>query len=237
MKMKKLASLVLAGVMSLSLATSALATTAPAVTDVSKATTVKVPGTTVLPTIKIVMPSDVKVLLNPYNMKLKADYSGEIDTAATGTQKKVISPVYFIQNQSNIEIKVGVTATGTASTGVTLESASVASATVDATKKAFVQLVMKAVAVSAFTAHDTTPVTLANTDNPLVLGTAPVSLAAGSEIALKAGTGEALSATNTDTCVLAFQFQGDTSKSTSTWTAKDTVGATLAFTFMPQDVA
>lgn len=233
MTMKKMTALLLAVVMSLSLAATAFAVDAT-ISDAAKGANVKVTGTTTVPTIKLVVPSSAAVVLNPYAMKLNSDLSGAVDTSGT-VQSKVISPVYFIQNQSNIDIKVGVTATGTA-TGVTFAKASVA-AVENKDKQAFVQMVMKGIEKDDYDGHASTPVTLdPDADKKLVLAATAASLKADDQITLVAGDGTALAASGN--AVLAFQFQGDTSKTPITpWSNKDVVGATLAFTFAPQDVA
>lgn len=227
MTMKKMTALALAVVMCLSLAATAFAVD---VTDATKAANVKVTGTTTVPTIKIEVPAAAAVVLNPYAMKLNADLSGAVDSASGTEQSKVISPVYAIKNMSNIDIKVGVTATGTA-TGVTFSSSSVATLA-NKEKKAFVQLVMKAVEDGDAATATLDP----ENDKVLVLSTTAVTLKAEDQLTLVAGDGENVASSgNSD---LVFQFQGDTSATpTIPWTNKDVVGANLAFTFAPQDVA
>lgn len=227
MKMKKFGALVMAGVMALSLVTSALATSVD-VTDAAKGANVKVTGTTMLPTIKLTVPASAGIVLNPYKMKLATDLSA-VDTASGTATTKVVSAIYNIENLSNVKVKVGVTATGTA-TGVTFAKASVA-AIENKDKQAFVKMEMitgNASITSAGTAFDSVPDT-----QTLILSTTAAKLATPIELA--AGTGTALGTTGG---VLSFRFTGDTSKTPTTpWTAKDTVGATLAFTFIPQDAA
>lgn len=229
MTMKKMTALALAVVMCLSLAVSAFAAD---VTDATKGANVKVSGVTTVPTIKIEVPTAAAVVLNPYAMKLKSDLSGVIDTSGTN-QEKVISPVYAVINKSNIDIKVGVTATGTA-TGVTFAKASVA-AVANKDKQAFVKLVMKGASKTDATTGLASN-TFANTDPSLVLSTTAASLKADQQVTMVAGDGTDAAATGN--AAMVFQFQGDTSATPTTpWTNKDVVGATLAFTFAPQDVS
>lgn len=224
MTMKKMTALALTVVMCLSLAATAFAAD---VTDATKGANLTVKGSTTVPTIKIEVPTAAAVVLNPYAMKLNSDLSGAVDSGSS-EQSKVISPVYDIKNKSNIDIKVGVTATGTA-TGVEFAKASAADVT--GKKQAFVQLVMKGVA-----SDDAATATLdPENDTVLVLSATAAALKAENQITLVAGDGENAAATGNSDMV--FQFQGDTSKNPTTpWTNKDVVNATLAFTFAPQDV-
>lgn len=240
MKTKKLTALLLAGLMAMSLVTSAFATsTTTDVTDASKGATVKVTGESIVPTIKLVVPNGGKIVLNPYAMKIKATLDGKATSSDSDPlTDKVLSAVNYIENQSDVAVKVGVTVTGTAATGVTFAKASVAE-TANKDKQVFVQLVMKSVSVADYGNKATTPITLdPDDDTKLTLSATAVTLKAEDQITLDAGTGSALSSTGTAEGILAFQFQGDTSATPTTpWTNRDTVGATLAFTFAPQDVA
>lgn len=223
MKMKKIGALIMACVMALSLAATAFATDAT-VTDPAKGASVKVTGSTLLPTIKLTVPTAAGVVLNPYGMKLKDDLTG-LDSGGT-ISGKVVSAISNITNLSDVKIKVGVTATATA-TGLTLAKASVASIT-GKDKQAFVKLEM----ITADDANSDADA-FGTPEGEIILATAATSLKTPIELAASTDGNSAAAGG-----VLAFRFTGDTSSEpTTAWTNKDTVTANLAFTFTPMDAA
>ena len=230
-KMKKLFALVMALVMSLSLAATAFASdTRAEVADASKGANVKVTGKALVPTIKLKVPSAVGVVLNPYGMKIK-ETSGEWAKDSTGTvQDKVVSAISNITNLSDVKVKVGVSATATASTGITFAKTDAAKDVANKDKQVYLVLEM-------ITANDenSAATAFATPAKSLVLSTTAATLKgdAADAIELAASTD---GSTIANGGVLAFRFSGQTSKTPTTpWSDRDTVGATVTFTFIPQD--
>ena len=237
--MKKIISMFLALVMALALAV-------PAMAD-----DVKVEGSIQLPTINVVLPSTASMILNPYGLNIKLDKN---DT--TGSTAQIISPVMQVKNLSDIGIKVDIQVAGTKGKG----TADFSSADLDpdattpvTTKVANVIGYFKIVA-NADLATFAVPSTADGTgDGEIQLAT----VAQGSTVPYVAGfntTDEADTRNRTnvlapskdkktaeDKGILAFTFSGTAVASpkktegsatvADPWTDKDTLGATVTFTF------
>lgn len=229
--MKKLVSMFLALVMALSLTIPAFASSG----------TVKVEGSIQVPTLNVVLPTTASMILNPYSMDVTL-VKGE-----AAVHDQVISPVMEVTNLSNIGIQVGVQIAGTKGKGdVTFSNASTATST---TKNAFIYAVFK-IGATGMTIADPTNVT-ADAANVAILDEPAAGSTTGTlkdVTNFETTAGAAADADNTlaatvldpvsnkqvaaPTGVLGFKFFGDTSPVT-TWTDKDILGATLAFTFTP----
>ena len=228
--MKKIVSMFLALVMALALA-------APAFASSGK---VDVAGSINLPTINVVLPTTASVIANPYKLDVKLNPK---DTTETPSNDQIISPLMVVKNLSNTGVQVGATVKGVLGKGsdATFATASAASST---DKDIFVYAKFKIGDASMEIGDigpETTPATaglvviLDDTDQA-VPQLDPTSAAATTVTAtgnVLAGTNDAK---NPDTNgVLGFRFFGDMGKVT-TWTDKDTVSATIAFTFTPTSI-
>lgn len=236
MKKTRILSGVCASAMMLSMAASAFAA------DTATDKTLAIKGTTNLPTINVVMPTAPAIILNPYKLKVVIDKTTTIDG-------QIDSPTMFVQNLSNVPLKVELDAYATAGGGVeaTLGTASVAA--VEDKKQAYVVLMTKVQddATTAITAPDpletTTPtdgsVGVAilkakdDTSKNAVDKLDPDSAAAEGINKLAASTDGKKAAAKG---VLALRFGGDVSTEGATWDAKDKIDATLTFKFVPQMV-
>lgn len=217
MNFKKLISTAMAGVMALSLSVPAFASSG----------TVKVDGSIQLPTINVVLPTTASMVMNPYKMSVKLDPRDP----ATAVQDQIVSSTMEVKNLSNIDVQVGIKVTGTIkNTTDTAPAFKTSSAASSSTKEAYIYV--------AFEIGDT-GLDVADTNgagnNTVVLSTNETDVtnfapgAASADNTLKASAD--LKAPATDG-VLGFKFFGDVAPVT-TWTDKDTMAATIAFTFTP----
>lgn len=119
MKSKRFLSLALSGVMAMSLTVPALATN----------TETEITGTYQAPTIAVTVPTTGTAFINPYglDMKLNDGATGAQDSKIVG--QKIVTAPMFISNESEMNLKVGATVTGTPTTGVTFATESAANAT------------------------------------------------------------------------------------------------------------
>ena len=231
--MKKITSMFLALVMALSLAVPAFASSG----------TVKVEGSIQMPTINVVLPTTASMVLNPYSMDVKLNPK---DTTTYDDQ--VISPVMEVKNMSNIDMQVGIQIAGTKGKG-DVKFATAAPAANAANKEAFIYAVFQ-IGAAGMTITDPGNVT-ADAANVAILDEPASGAAAATPkdvtnfetvAGAAADDDNTLAATvlNTTTNkqeaaptgVLGFRFFGSTSDVT-TWTEKDTLGATLTFKFTP----
>ena len=227
MKMKKLMSAVLVGVMTLSLGVTAFASGTSTVSDLSEGASMELTSVTQGATIKVIAPTSAKIGLNPYEMSVKLENGALVDDTAKG--KKVISPVYEIKNMSTLAVDVEISATGSVNgDGMKFVDAKPADDAADATAK-WVKLDMK-YATAVASAEGATPAAPSSTASALTLAAT----------AKKAGTGEGADAkitmqsanTASNKNALVFTFDGDLNKDANVaWTNEDTVGAEIAFTF------
>ena len=113
MNFKKIMSTALAGVMALSLAVPAFAA-ANAETALEQNTAIT--GTTQAPTIKITVPATGTVTVHPYKMAVSVGGSDVTD--------QIISATQFIENASDVAVKVSAQVTGTAAANLAFATAS-----------------------------------------------------------------------------------------------------------------
>lgn len=217
--MKKITSMFLALVMALALAVPAFASSG----------TVKVDGSIQLPTINVVLPTTASMVMNPYKMSVKLDPRDP----ASAVQDQIVSSTMEVKNLSNIDIQVGIKVTGTIkNTTDTAPAFSAASVATDSSaKKAYIYVAFE-IGDTGLDVADTS----GNGTSTVVLDTSEQEVsdfasgsAAGNANTLKASAD--LKAPSTDG-VLGFKFFGETSAVT-TWTDKDVMSATIAFTFTP----
>lgn len=203
MKMNKILSAALAGVMALSLMVPAFAAETEVTMDgLADGATVEVTGTTQTATVKILVPATGEVILNPYELDCT------VPGAASPVQDQIISATQYIVNESNLPVKVSTKVTGT------IEGAefSATSAVAETTKKVNLQF-----GIGATSAKDTEP------------GTFDTRALAKTETAFADITMDKKGGTNP---AVGYKFSGDASKNPDTpWTTDDVVGATIAFTF------
>ncbi len=217
MNFKKLISTAMAGVMALSLSVPAFASSG----------TVKVDGSIQLPTINVVLPTTASMVMNPYKMSVKLDPKDP----ASAVQDQIVSSTMEVKNLSNIDVQVGIKVTGTIkNTTDTAPAFKTSSAASSSTKEAYIYAVFE-IGDTGLDVADTNGAG----DNTVVLSTNETDVtnfapgAASAANTLKASAD--LKAPATDG-VLGFKFFGDVAPVT-TWTDKDTMAATIAFTFTP----
>lgn len=237
--MKKIVSMFLALVMALALA-------APAFASSGK---VDVTGAINLPTINVVLPTAASLTLNPYGLNVKLD-----KTDTEGVTDTVISPTMFVKNLSNIGLQVKATVAGTVGKGSTAKFLTAAPTASDTDKGAWVYVMFK-IQDDATTAIDKPAA--ASTPTPgTTHGTALVDVVADGDdpAEVKGYELDAIASTTAATInqlaptadtknpaeggVLAFRFFGDAVASPKDdagnlvpWTDKDTLSASIAFTF------
>lgn len=118
MKKNKLFTLVLAGVMALSMAVPAFAEE------------VNITGSTQAPTISITVPTEGTVVINPYRMTVEVEEEEVTD--------KIISAVQYIVNESDVAVSVSATVTGTVAGEAVLATAALKGT--ETTKSVFMYL-------------------------------------------------------------------------------------------------
>lgn len=110
---KKIASFALAAVCAMSMGTSAFAAdtevSAPDATTGKYSATVDSTTTVKTPTIKITVPGDLGVAINPYQIEVSVDSEDLSDPISSKT--------HYLTNESDVPIKVGVTASAALGTG------------------------------------------------------------------------------------------------------------------------
>ena len=237
MKIKKILSLVLASIMVLALAVPAFAVDdiTPNVTDITKGANVKIAGSTEAPTIRVSVPTSAKLIANPYALTVKKTDENGLDADSTA---KVISPTQFIQSQSNIDLYVSGTITGTPSTEVKLLSADKADddawTAASKSKEMFLYFVMKENTTVGTKISDTTAYSADDASQMIVQAKAtpiPAAMAAQAKL----GKATITDGTADKTTEVAFRLMGKLTSNlaTGTWTDKDKVDVAIAFTFLP----
>lgn len=229
--MKKILSFVLALALVLAVAAPAFATSTPGsqeIIDPSKlatGVTNKVTGQTSVGTLKVTVPTSNTVVLNPYGLSLKVADGKLDDTNGTPSTATVITPMQYIKNESTSKVKVSVVATGTAAGNAKFSDVAIDNDDADCPKTNSVCLALVWAAATA--TEPTSAVAL-----PSDLTAAGVKAIVLSTRASAKTEMETIPAGDTAAQYMAFNLAGNAVKAPTTpWTTKDTVGATLAFTF------
>lgn len=215
---------ILAGMMACNLAVPALAANEYKIIQDTDVTTGQYSGTTTVtstmqaPTIKVTIPTTGSVVINPYGMKYRDSYN-------TVHTDQIISATYYIENASNVDLSVDVSAVGTAGYG---SKATFASSPLKETEKNnalfmyvdFVNIASKYNSVtwpSAYSTSNKTQVVVSSTQ-------------AKAEDVL---TLSAARSTYAPTYA-AFRVTGEAAKSPEVpWGSTDNVTVKIAFTFNP----
>lgn len=213
MKFKKLISTALAGVMSLSLAATAFATGA-------LSQSMDITGTTQAPTIKITVPATGTVTVNPYKM--------EVTVGGDKVTDQIISATQYIENASNVAVKVSAEVTGTPAGNLTL-----ATATTQGTKAVTTNSVFMYFEMAVVDAGDATPTWATAYDSK-----SATQILVGSKAAKKADMLTLAAGDGSDAAsaggYAAFHLAGDAASTpTTAWVAADKVDVAIAFTFTP----
>ena len=219
MNFKKIMSTALAGVMALSLAVPAFAA-ANAETALEQNTAIT--GTTQAPTIKITVPATGTVTVNPYKMAVSVGGSDVTD--------QIISATQYIENASNVAIKVSAQVTGTAAGNLAFATATTQGTKAVTTNSVFMYFEMDVADKNDGTADPTWATAYDSKSNKQIL----VSTKATKKtdmVTLAAGTSTAAASTGG---YAAFHLAGDAASApTSAWTDADKADVAIAFTFTP----
>lgn len=216
MKCKKLATLALAGAMTLSLAAPAFAS---GNTETSLTQSSAITGTTQAPTIKITVPATGSVVVNPYKMEVLPTGG----TAGTDeVQDQIVSATQWIENASDVAIKVSAAVSATVSGNAKLATATTVSTKPVTTNSIYLYLEAK----------PTDDGTTAVAD----WSGAVTAVAAAKGTVKELGTlakGDGTDAGSTGG-YMAYHLAGDAVEAPAVaWTANDKVDVTIAFTFAP----
>ncbi len=197
----------------------------------------EVKGTTNVPTIKMVMPTNAKGLVfNPYGLSVKYTpvKSGATEKTAT---TQIVAPTMFVKNLSTCDVGVKMSVTGTVG-----GNAKLMSGTAVAETKNSVCLALEAKIVDDETELTATAIgSIANTNaGQLILTTSKQEVKGFDKATTTFDKSNSLQKSADGTAAaakcayLALQFSGDCAKTpTIDWAKSDTVGANIAFTFVP----
>lgn len=214
MKFKKLVSTALAGAMALSLSVPVFA----ADTDLEQSTNIT--GTTQAPTIKITVPATGAVTVNPYKMAVSVGGSDVTD--------QIISATQYIENASDVALKVSAEVTGTAAGNLAFATASTQGSRAPTTNSVFMYFEMVAsddgsTEPTWATAYDSKAATQILVSTKATKKADMLTLAAGTGTAAASAGGYA-----------AFHLAGDAASTpTTAWAAADKADVAIAFTFTP----
>ena len=228
MKLKKIVSTILAATMALSLSATAFAA-GGAATDPLKQST-EIAGTTQAPTIAITVPATGAVVVNPYKMEVSP--SGGT-TSGDEVTDQIISATQWVENKSNVAMKVAATVTGKVEGNAKLNATTTIVDPSNTKAKPLTTNSVYLVFESVVTDDGTSAVTWSGAS--AATGIEKVVVAAKATTAelgtLAAGTGAAAASADG---YLAFHLAGDAVDTpTIAWTANDKVAVTVAFTFTP----
>ncbi|MDE6933718.1 MAG: hypothetical protein K2P37_13630 [Oscillospiraceae bacterium] len=216
MNFKKIMSSALAGVMALSLAVPAFAADG----DLEQSTAIT--GTTQAPTIKITVPATGTVTVNPYKMEVTVGSDKKTD--------QIISATQYIENASNVAIKVSAQVTGTAAGNLAFATATTQGTKAVTTNSVFMYFEMDVADKNDGTA-DPTWATAYDSKSATQILISTKATKKADMLTLAAGTGTAAASTGG---YAAFHLAGDAASApTSAWTDADKADVAIAFTFTP----
>lgn len=217
MKFKKLVSTALAGAMALSLSVPAFAADG----DLQQSTDIT--GTTQAPTIKITVPATGTVVVNPYKMSVTP--AG----ASTAVTDQIISATQFIENASDVALKVSAEVTGTAAGNLAFATASTQGSRAPTTNSVFMYFEM--VASDDGSTEPTTWATAYDSKATTQILVSTKATKKADMLTLAAGTGTAAASAGG---YAAFHLAGDAASTpTTAWAAADKADVAIAFTFTP----
>lgn len=174
-------------------------------------------GTTMVPTIKVTVPTTGAIIINPYGM----DADGEGDTS------EVVSAATVITNESDVAIAVDVTTTAALGTDSKLVLATAALKGTETTKSACLWVEANAAkdADGTLDGEATWSTAYSKAANQALIGTKATTVKGIAQMA----------AGNETATYAAFKVLGDVVAEPATpWTDKDTVNVKVAYTFVPQ---
>lgn len=216
MNFKKIMSTALASVMALSLAVPAFAA------DGDLEQNAAITGTTQAPTIKITVPATGAVTVNPYKMAVSVDGSDVTD--------QIISATQYIENASDVAIKVSAEVTGTAAGNLAFATATTQGTKAVTTNSVFMYLEMDVADKNDGTADPTWATAYDSKSTKQILVSTKATKKADM-LTLAAGTGTAAASTGG---YAAFHLAGDAASTpTTAWAAADKADVAIVFTFTP----
>lgn len=218
MNFKKIMSSALAGAMALSLSVPAFAA---ANADTSLEQNTAITGTTQAPTIKITVPDTGAVVVNPYKMSVTPD------GGSTAVTDQIISATQYIENASDVAVKVSAQVTGTAAGNLAFATASTQTKAVT-TNSVFMYFEMVA---SDDNSTEPTWATAYDSKSTTQILVSTKATKKADMLTLAAGTGTAAASTG---AYAAFHLAGDAASTpTTAWAAADKADVAIAFTFTP----
>ena len=244
--MKKLMSLLMAGVMILALAVPAFADDyfQPETSESDALTqTLTFAARTFVPTVKLTLPALTgdPMVLNPYKIQFTGDDnmlngvavpSGASNAATADQIKQVISPVYAIKNETDVKLNFAFSVTATTEGEISLSNDPISIS--ETNKKAHIIFVVekKENSNGAIAAAAANEQTIDAYDTSLC---EYVTLKATGEAKSSNEQEKSLAPGNATANYLRFQFQGDMArKTTKAWADTDKVTTVVTFTFTPE---
>lgn len=236
MKFKRILTTALATVMTLSLAVPAFAAgpievganTDTDLTDGVGSSEVTASGETKIPTLKVSVPSaTAKIIVNPYGLDVELKARTDPDDASTGIEVDdgIISGIQYIENKSEVPVKVDTWVTGVASGEAYFVDTLTASGT-ELYKEVQLSMNFKQMAAAPTGDDLLKAATMASPDKTIKLKAEAQQVDALTMAAYESASD------GTAKDVLAFNFEGSVQQSPVTpWTAADTVGAYVYFSF------
>lgn len=216
MKLRRLRAAVLTAIMALSLTVPALAAGDP---------TLKVTGTTQVPTINVQLPTEAAVVLNPYKLKVT------IGTLKDSTDQ-IVSPVIGLTNLSDCPIQLGVKVNVKMGGNAALAASISGSETVPTVKLDLKGIKGDKAGAAISGSPATLAITTAESDTDLSGDFKFDGTSDGKAANTLAAATNGKAATTGG--VFNLQFSGQTNNNSgATWTAKDIVTPTLTFKFIP----
>jgi hypothetical protein len=240
---KKLASLAMAGVMTLSLAAPAFAASS---SESTSNRSLKVTGAYQAVAINVVVPTTGTVVINPY--ALPVEIGKDADGAAVKVQQQIVTKPLVIKNQSDIKLDMNISAT-TATTGnLSLATSDISDITTETKNSAYVYLQAATTTLEGEKDGDDLTEGAINaaykdfkwadldTTNGIVLKAGSTAQAVTGIVTLAANTMEddGSFGSYTKGAIAFLKFDGSCAQNPKTaWTTKDGLTCTIAFTFTP----